>query len=134
MLTLGKTTSPAHRRYVVRTLAFMSGYTAAMVAVIFGAFDALQNTSAAWLLAAAVTAPIVGQIWATLSMMREADEFVRALTAKQFIISAGIAMAALTFWGFGESFAGAPHVEGWVIYPLFWGVYGLVSPFVRSSR
>ena len=35
---------------------------------------------------------------------------------------------------FGESFAGAPHAEGWMIYPLFWAVFGVVSPFIRSSN
>lgn len=134
MLALGKSTTAAHRKYVLRTLAFMSGYVAVMVATIFGAFDDIQGKPAAWILAAAVTAPIVGQIWATLMMMRDSDEFVRAVTAKQFIIAAGVAMALFTGWGFGESFAGAPHAEGWIIYPLFWGVQGLIAPFVRTSN
>jgi putative membrane protein len=47
-------------------------------------------------LAAAVAAPVVGQIWATLSLMRESDEIVRMVTAKQFIIASGLAMAAAT--------------------------------------
>ena len=66
--------------------------------------------------------------------MRDSDEFVRAVTAKQFIVSAGVAMAAFSAWGFGESFAGAPHAEGWMIYPLFWAVFGCVAPFIRSSN
>lgn len=133
MLALGKATTSAQKRYVVRTLAFMGGYSAIMVAVIFGAFDAVQRTPAAWALALVVTAPIVGQIWTTLAYMREADEYVRALMAKQFILAAGIAMALFTGWGFAESFANAPHAEGWLIYPLFWGVLGVTSPFLKSS-
>lgn len=129
-----KSASPAHRRYVIRTMAFMSGYVAIMVATIFGAFDVIQNTPAAWVLAAAATAPVIGQIWATLRLMAESDEFMRALTAKQFILSAGAAMAIAVLWGFGESFAGAPHVESWFIYPLFWACFGLIAPFVRSSK
>lgn len=134
MLALGKATTAAQKRYVVRTLAFMGGYSAIMVAVIFGAFDAIQKTPAAWALALVVTAPIVGQIWTTLAYMRESDEFVRALMAKQFILAAGIAMALFTGWGFAESFANAPHAEGWLIYPLFWGVLGVTSPFLKSSH
>lgn len=126
--------TPAGRRYVVRTMAFMSGYVAINVAAIFGAFDDVASPVAAWLLAAAVSAPVVGQIWATLSLMRESDEFVRALIAKQFILSAGLAMALATFWGFGESYADAHHLPAWIIYPLFWACFGLVAPFVRSSR
>lgn len=134
MLALGKATTSAQKRYVVRTLAFMGGYTFIMIAVIFGAFDAIQKTPAAWALALVVTAPIVGQIWTTLAYMREADEFVRALMAKQFILAAGVAMALFTGWGFAESFANAPHAEGWLIYPLFWGVLGVTSPFLKSSH
>jgi len=134
MLTLSKQTAPAGRRYVIRTMAFMGGYVAVMLATIGGAFDAIQNTPAAWALALTVAAPIAGQIWATLSFMRDSDEFVRAVTAKQFIVAAGVAMAAFSAWGSGESFAGAPHAEGWMIYPLFWAVFGCVSPFIRSSN
>lgn len=134
MLTLSKQTTPAGRRYVIRTMAFMVGYVGVMLATIGGAFGAIQNTPAAWALALTVAAPIAGQIWATLSFMRDSDEFVRAVTAKQFIVAAGVAMAGFSAWGFGESFAGAPHAEGWMIYPLFWAVFGVVSPFIRSSN
>ena len=134
MLTLNRQTTPAGRRYVIRTTAFMTGYSALMFLVMFGALDQIQNTPAAWLLAAAATAPVIGQIWATLSLMRESDEFVRAVTAKQFILAAGAAIALAVLWGFGESFAGAPHIPAWMIYPLFWGCFCVVAPFVRSSQ
>ncbi len=134
MLNFGKQTTAAGRKYVLRTMAFMSGYVAINVAAIFGAFDDITSTPAAWALALAVSAPVVGQIWATLSLMRDSDEFVRAVTAKQFIVAAGIAMAAATVWGFGESYADAPHIPAWIIYPLFWACFGLVAPFIRSSR
>lgn len=130
----GQSHSPAHKRYVLRTLGFMSGYVGAMMGVMFGAFDDIQGTLAAWALAVVVTAPVIGQLWATLALMSESDEFVRALTAKQFILSSGLAMALATLWGFGESFADAPHIPAWMIYPLFWACFGLVAPFVRSSK
>jgi len=134
MLTMSKQNTPAGRRYFVRTMAFMSGYVAVMLATIGGAFDAIQGKPVAWVLALAVSAPIAGQIWATLSFMRDSDEYVRAVTAKQFIVAAGVAMALFSAWGFGESFAGAPHAEGWLIYPLFWALFGCVAPMVRSSN
>ncbi len=134
MLMTARPATAAHKRYTIRTLAFMSGYVAVMVALIFGAFDEIQGKPAAWVLAAVVTAPIVGQIWATLSLMRETDEFFRAVMAKQFIVASGLAMALFTGWGFAESFAGAPHAPGWYIYPLFWGLVGLTAPFIRSSQ
>ncbi|MNI39393.1 hypothetical protein D3C73_935740 [compost metagenome] len=98
------------------------------------AFDGVMGKPAGWVLAAAVSAPVIGQIWATLALMRESDEFVRMVTAKQFIIASGMAMAVATFWGFGESFAGAPHLPAWLIYPLFWAAFGLTAPFIRTSN
>lgn len=135
MSSLWKTGTAAHRRYVIRTLAFMLPYMAICIAMMTtDAFDEIMGTPSAWLLAATVSAPVIGQIWATLALMRESDEFVRAVTAKQFIVAAGLAMAAATFWGFGETFAGAPHLPAWLIYPLFWGAFGVVSPFIRDSN
>jgi len=134
MLAFGKSTSSAHKRYAIRTIAFMSGYVAVNVAAIFGAFDDITSPVAAWGLALTVSAPVIGQIWATLSLMRESDEFVRAVVAKQFILASGLAMAVASVWGFGESYAAAPHIPAWMIYPLFWGCFGLIAPFVKSSN
>lgn len=125
--------TPAHRRYVLRTTAFMTPYVLICLASIGGVFDEVIGKPAGWVLAVAVSAPVIGQIWATLSLMRESDEFVRALTAKQFIIASGLAMAGAVLWGFAENFAGAPHLPAWLVYPLFWAAYGAVSPFIRSS-
>ncbi len=123
----------AHRRYVTRTIAFMVPYVAINIAAIGGAFDD-RGAPGSWLLGLAVAAPVVGQLWATLALMNDADEFVRALTAKRFILASGAAMAIFTAWGFVEEYARAPHVPGYVIYMLFWLCYGVVSPFVRTTR
>ena len=130
----GKTGPSAEQRYIVRTLAFLSVYIALNVAAILGAFDGAIGTPAGWLLSLAVAVPVAGQIWATLRLMVESDEFVRGLTAKRFILATGLAMAAFSGWGFAESYGGAPHAPGWMIYPLFWAFYGLVSPFIRTTQ
>lgn len=134
MMQANASGTPAGKRYVIRTMAFMAGYVAVNVGAILGAFDDIRSPVAAWGLATVVSAPVIGQIWATLSLMRESDEFVRALIAKQFIIASGLAMAIASFWGFGESYAQAPHIPAWLIYPLFWACFGVVAPFIRSSK
>lgn len=123
----------AHRRYVIRTFAFMLPYVAMNVAAMSGAFDG-RSTPGSWLLGLAVAAPVAGQIWATLALMHDADEYVRALTAKRFILAAGSAIAIFTAWGFCEEYADAFHIPGYMTYPLFWLCYGVVSPFVRTTR
>lgn len=135
MFAAWKDGTPAHRRYIIRTMAFSVPYVAICISMMTtDAFDQVMGTPAAWVLAAVLSAPVIGQIWATLALMRESDEFVRGVTAKQFIVAAGLAMAVATFWGFGESFAGAPHIQAWLIVPLFWAMYGVVSPFIKTSR
>lgn len=124
--------SPA-KRYGIRTAAFMSAYVAFNLAAILGAFDGRQPPGA-WLLALAIAAPVIGQIWATLAFMHDSDEFIRALTARRFVLASGLAMAGFTTWGFLESYADAPHAPGWLIIALFWLCYGVVSPFVRTTR
>ena len=117
--------------YTVRTLAFMGGYVALMGAAILGAFDDLSRPGA-YAFALAAAAPVAGQIWATLVYMRDADEYLAALTARRFVVAAGLTLALWSGWGFGELFADLPHIEGSFVYPLFWALYGLVSPFLGA--
>lgn len=128
------TMDPAQKRYVIRTNLFMFGYVAVNIAAIAGAFDPIVGSRAGIVLGLAVAAPIAGQLWATLALMNESDEFVRMLNAKRFILASGLAMTLFSAWGFAESYGDAPHAPGWLIYPLFWGLFGLVSPFLKSSR
>lgn len=117
----------AHKKYLARTAAFMTGYTAINVAAIFGAFDDIGRVGGL-ALGLVVAAPVAGQIWATLALMNDSDEFMRALMAKRFIVASGLAMALATAWGFMESYGDAPHVPAWMIYPLFWALFGVVTP------
>ncbi len=89
---------------------------------------------ALWAASLAPSAAIAGQLWVTLRYMARVDEFVRAVLAKRFMIAAAIAMVIATTWGFLDTFAHAAHLPGWLIYPLFWGAFGLVTPFIRTSH
>lgn len=123
----------AGQRYRIRTVTSLGGYIAINGAAISGAFDDLTGPGK-WGFALAVTAPVAAHIWATLRLMAESDEFIRALLAKRFVIASGLTMAIYTAWGFMESYAGAWHAPGWLVYGLFWAAYAVVSPFVRTSR
>ena len=123
----------AAKAYTFRTVFFMLGYVVALVLAVGGALDTIGGVSG-WVLAAAVAAPVAGQIWATLVFIRDSDEFVAGVTAKRFILAAGMTFALSVFWGFAEKFAEAPHVEGWWVYVVFWGSMGFMPMFIRSSR
>lgn len=123
----------AAKAYTFRTVFFMLGYVVALVLAVSGALDTIGGVSG-WVLAAAVAAPVAGQIWATLVFIRDSDEFVAGVTAKRFILAAGMTFALSVFWGFAEKFAEAPHIEGWWVYVVFWGLMGFMPVFIRSSR
>ena len=127
------TTHPPTTRYVVRTMLFMSVYVAINIAAIAGLFEHLNRAGRA-ALALIVAVPVACQIWAAIAWMRDSDEFFRAITAKRFILATGLAIAVASAWGFQELYAHAPHISAAMVYPLFWAAFGVVTPFVRSSR
>lgn len=133
-MTASFAAAPGLRSYLVRTAWSMGLYVLINVAAIVGVFDALVGQPAGWAIAALLGLSVAAQIWATLRLMAQSDEYLRAIVAKCFILAAGAAMALWTAWGFGESYAAAPHLPGWLLYPVFWGIYALVSPFVRKSH
>jgi hypothetical protein len=49
-------------------------------------------------------------------------------------LATGLCLAVASAWGFLELYAGTPHIGGSMVCPLFWASFGIVTPFVRSSR
>jgi putative oxidoreductase len=127
--------SPAetNRKYLIRAALFLGAYGAINLAAITGAFDDMRPRGA-WGFSLAVAAPVIGHLWAYLVWMRDSDEFMRALTAKRFIMATGVTLAIASIWGFMELYAKAPHVSAAMVYPLLWLCFGLVSPFIRTSH
>jgi hypothetical protein len=123
----------ANNRYTIQTVACFSVYSGINAAAMGGGFTDLKGV-AFWALFVGLAAPIACHIWATLALIQNADEYARALAAKRFIVAAGICITLFSAWGFMESYAGARHAPGRLLYPAFW--IALVGPasFVRSSR
>ncbi|WP_374273788.1 hypothetical protein [Brevundimonas sp.] len=119
--------------YGLRTIGFL-GLHALVLLLLIAAPAEFRGFSIAWILVAAIMAPILGQTWAVLVFMRDSDEVVRALTARRFIVAAGLALSVFAGWGFAETFANAPHLEGYYVYALFWGAFALVTPLIRSTQ
>jgi hypothetical protein len=125
--------STADQKYLIRTALFMGGYALVNIAAIFGAFDDIKPPGS-WVFALVVSAPVVGHLWSLLAWMRDSDEFVRAVAAKRFIVATGITMALVSAWGFMEIYAKAPRFPLVMVLPVLWASWGLVSPFIRTSR
>lgn len=125
--------SPSHamRAYLIRSALWMGVYCALHLLVILGCFDAIVGTPSAWLLALAVSLPIAAQLRAALLWIQAADEYQRAVAIRGLVIACGLVLMFCTVWGFGESYAAAPHAPAWLVAPLFWLVWGLVSCLMR---
>lgn len=124
--------SPA-RAYTTGTLISMALYAAAITAASL----ARRNGASMEVMIPLAVLPglaIIGQLWATVRYMATADEFMRALLAKRFVIAATLVFAAATVWGFLQEYADFPRPPLYYVYVAFWATYGLISPFVRTSR
>ena len=124
---------PSHfmRAYFVRTAVWMGIYCAIHLLVILGWFDAVIGTPTAWLLAFAVAVPIAAQLRASLLWIKSADEYQRAQAIRSVVIACGLVLMLCSIWGFGESYAAAPHLPAWLVVPLFWLVWALVGCAMR---
>ena len=129
------------KRFLIVTLLLTAGYlmvTGAMLLSVFlgPRFGVLHPLTGPvrWGMSACFGLFMVGQLWAMLVLMRDSDEFVRGVLARQFILASGLSIASFSAWGFAEIFAGAQHIPGVMVYFLFWLFLGAVRPFVRGTR
>lgn len=125
--------SPA-RAYGIGTAVSMSLYVLAIVVAEASDGQAWFEGPAGYVVALLPAVAIMGQLWAVMRLIATADEYVRAVTLKRFVAAACLMMAAATCWGFLELYKGLAHLQAWYAYPAFWAFYGLVTPFVRTSR
>lgn len=86
-----------------------------------------------WGIAVALTASVAIQFVAAYRLIARQDEYVRAITGKRMILAAGLTITVAVLCGIAEQFLAAPDLPMWLVYPLFWGTFGLVSQFVRTS-
>ncbi len=121
------------REYLIGMAIWMVLYAALLTLSLV----VIRNTvpQGLWLYALAVSpaVPIGGTIWQVLRYMERADEYVRAVQTRRFVLATGVTLFACTAWGFLESNAGLPHVDLYLVYPLFWGLFGVISGFVRQA-
>jgi len=125
-------TWPTNWRYVTGAVASWALFLAAVVGVVFGKAAGWPPV-ALMVLAAIPAATVARQFWAAYRLIAAQDEFVRALTVKRMVVAAGLSITLATAWSVME-LIGAPHLPAWLIYPLFWGLFGMVTPFIQDGR
>ncbi|WP_031236390.1 membrane protein [Asticcacaulis sp. AC460] len=127
------TTASPNARYMIGMSFWMVLYAAALIGSIL-LIKSLQPTGPLlYVLAVAPALPIGGTIIVFLRYIDAVDEYVRAITTRRFVIATGLTLFLCTAWGFLENNAGAHEFSLYLVYPLFWGLYGATSIFVRQA-
>ena len=68
-----------------------------------------------------------------LDHVRRPKPVRQPLSADLFVIVAGAVMAVVSVWGFLQSTGSGADGSSWFIFPLFWGVFELLLPFIRKN-
>ena len=120
-------------RYTIGMAVWMVLY----VGALFGSITLLKSLNPTgpllYFLAVLPALPIGGTIWHVQRHIELVDEYVRALLTKRFIYATGLTLFTCTAYGFLESNAGLRHFSLYLVYPLFWMMFGLVSIVLRKS-
>jgi len=125
---------PSSRPYVISSVANWLLFLAAVCLLSWGSGEGRLPVPLLWGVALLAAVSVAGQFLAAYRLVARQDEFIRAITAKRIIAATGATITAAVLWGLVQQFLGAPHVPLWVAYPLFWGLFGMVTPLVRDSR
>ena len=119
--------------YIARFIPLMIAYVAILFTVDWLFRD---HPPTGWLrypLAAAPGLPVVGVIWAMGALLAtEPDEFERSMLVQSMLWGIGVTLSITTVWGFMENFAAAPHLDLYLVFPLFMIAFGLAQPLVRG--
>jgi len=120
-------------RYTIGMTIWMALY----VAALFGSITLIQSQAPTgpllYLLAVLPALPIGGTILTFLAYIGRVDEYLRAVLVRRFIIATGLTLFICTAWGFIEENAGGHHFSLYLVYPLFWGLFGLTSLIMRQA-
>ncbi len=123
------------RRYMIRLSVFMVLYALLLMASVLalGRYDLSVQIKS--LLAVLTALPIGGVIWAIARFMADpdVDEFERMILTRSVLFSTAMLLFFAALWGFLENFAEAPDFPLYMIVPVFFGLFGLVQPFVRRG-
>lgn len=129
-----KKLAPAIRRYILRFFTAMTLYVIFLVGAVW-AFPRYHPTGLlAYLLAILPALPIMAVIGVVaLYVTEEQDEFQRALLVRALLWGIGLTLAATTAWGFLEVFSLAPHLDLYLVFPLFCVLAAAANGIVRLN-
>lgn len=127
-------TWPSHRPYLVQSLLLWGFFLVSLLALSWGSGSGRWPAAALGALVLVQAASVALQFVLAYRLIARQDEFVRAITAKRMIAAAGLTITVAVLVGLAEQFLGLRPLPMWLVYPLFWGAFGMVTPFIGTSR
>jgi hypothetical protein len=129
---LGRTLSPRMARRQRQTLIGAVVYAVLLLVAIFVRVSHPLHGVLAYALAILPAIPVVGMAWTMgLYIREETDEFERAVHIENALWATGATLSIATVWGFAEMLADAPHVGGWLWFPIWCLFTGIADIFTR---
>lgn len=121
--------SPA---YVLTSLTLWVVFLGAIFGVTWGKHNGWPDP-ALWALALVPAVTVILQTFMAYGLIAKQDEFVRALVAKRMLAAIGVTITLVVAYAPFQQLLDAPVVPVWIIYPLFWGLFGILSSFIRDG-
>ena len=125
---------PRSRTYVILSSANWLAFLAMVAFLTWGGDDGRLPAFVLWSIVLVASATVGAQFFAAYRLVAAQDEYIRGITAKRGIAAGGVTITAAVLWGLAQQFLAVPQVPMWTVYPLFWGAFGIVTPFIRSSH
>ncbi len=124
--------SEAAKRHRRRMSIAAVAYVAALMLAITGYKQLHLGGVLAYAAALLPALPLAGMFVSMgLYLREETDEFQRQLQIESSLWATGAVLVLCAGWGFLEMFGLAPHVEAWVIVPVWCLVLGVAHVFTR---
>ena len=122
----------AGRRYQRRMSISSWTYVAALLLAIFAYKQFHLGGPLAYVVALLPALPLIGMFVSMgLYLREETDEFQRQVQVESSLCATGVVLVLCAGWGFLEMFGLAPHVEAWVLVPVWAGCLGVANLFIR---
>ncbi|ESQ80618.1 hypothetical protein [Asticcacaulis sp. YBE204] len=125
--------SPA-AEYTIQMIVWMTLYVGLLTGAILYIKTNHPTGPLLYALAILPALPIGGTIVTFLRFIERSDEYIRAMMVRRVLIAMGLTLFLSTAIGFIENFTETQLIERYLVYPMFWACFGLVSPFVRGSK
>jgi|SRR5271165_3335554 len=127
------TNNLATRRYLWRFLPTMGLYVAFLFTAVW-VFSRYHPTGVlAYALAVLPALPIIGVIVVVgLYLSEEKDEFQRTVLIQSMIWGIGVTLAITTVWGFLEDFVNVPHMQPYLVFPIYCALSGIFTPILKA--